>query len=121
LKRTLASAGESRVPKVVIGLLLLSTFALSVHVQLARVTAFPAKHILHGDLRPDCDNHRQLFTEVDSAAHLTFALGIVALAAGAPRVVPAYVRSSIEPSFRKMLKYLSLFFRPPPLSSAIAS
>jgi hypothetical protein len=117
LNKTLASGSESRLPTSFIALLLLSTFALSAHVQLARydrLATFPAKHILHGDLRPDCDNYGQLFAEVDGAAHFAFAVGVLLLASRACRLIAACALPSCEPSVRKVLKYLSLFFRPPP-------
>src|ERR1700677_2008757 len=72
MDKMFASARGSRFrSEPLIVLLLLSMFALSLHVQLAKFDnfhTFAGTHILHGDLRPDGDAAGQIFADVPRVA-----------------------------------------------------
>jgi len=98
--------------------MLLFIFALSAHVQLARynsVFAFPARHILHGDLRPDSDKSGRVLAGAYDATVLAVAIDLLPRTTVLPRLVTSAVSPSAEPSLREILNYLVLFVRPPPL------
>lgn len=123
MNRALASAGGRRfrsAPFLV--LLLVSTFALSLHVQLAKydkLAAFPGSHILHGDLIPDGDKPAQVFTGVPEMPVLALIANLLGISL--PRVNLDSVLLSDETSVREFLNYLALFVRPPPVLAIAVS
>ena len=102
-----------------VALLLLFTLALSLHLQLARYdnfAAFPARHVLHGDLRPDGDHAGQVFAEADRVATApALAIALLTLITALSRLISSSVLPSSEPSVREFLNYLAVLVRPPPL------
>jgi hypothetical protein len=104
--------------KPFIVLMLLFTFALGLHVQLARynsLSVFPASHILHGDLRPDSGQPARVLAAVDGAMALAAVMGLFALAGLRPHLIGGFVLSSTGFSVGELLIYLAMFVRPPPL------
>jgi hypothetical protein len=98
--------------------MLLFIFALSAHVQLARydsVFALPARHILHGDLRPDSDKSGRVLDGAPDATVLAVAVDPLPHTTAPPRLVTSSLSPPAEPSLREILNYLVLFVRPPPL------
>jgi len=121
MDKMFASARGSRFrSEPLIVLLLLSMFALSLHVQLAKFDnfhTFAGTHILHGDLRPDGDAAGQIFADVPRVATAALAAILFRLIAALPSLISGSVLPSSEPSAREFLNYLALFVRPPPLLS----
>jgi hypothetical protein len=122
MDKTSASARGSRFRlEPVIVLLLLSTFALSLHVQLAKydnLSTFPAtKHILHGDLRPNGDKPGRSFADVHGATALALIVNLLSDKSTPSRLMSGSVLPTSEPSIREFLDYLALFVRPPPILS----
>lgn len=100
-----------------IALLLLTTFALSLHVQLAKyhnLSTFPGKHILHGDLRPNSDQSRWGIADVLEAAALEMVANLLPHISALSRLISGSVLPFSEPSVREFLSYLALFVCPPP-------
>lgn len=98
-------------------LLLLFTFALTLHVQLARynsLSVFPVSHILHGDLRPDSGQPARVLAAVESAMALAAVVGL-SLIGPRFRLIRGSILFSIELPIRELLIYLEMFLRPPPL------
>jgi hypothetical protein len=101
-------------------LLLLSMFALSLRVQLAKFDhfhTFAGTHILHGDLRPDGDGAGQIFSNVPRVAAAALTAILFRLIAAPSSLISGSVLPSSVPSAREFLNYLALFVRPPPLLS----
>lgn len=119
MDRPLAPAGGSRfrlAPFILF--LLLSTFALSLHVQLGRydhLSSFSGKHILHGDLRPNGDKPVQNFAEAHGATVSALAVSVSPHISSLSRLISNTALPSSETSVRKLLSYLALFVRPPPI------
>jgi hypothetical protein len=119
--KTLASARGSRFRlEPFILLLALFTFALSLHVQLAKLgnlSTFSGKHVLHGDLRPNGDQPGQVFADVPGAAALALPVNVFPYIPALSPLISGSVLPSSEPSVREFLNYLALFVRPPPILS----
>ncbi len=97
--------------------MLLFTFALSLHVQLARydnLSVFPASHILHGDLRPDSGQPARVLAAVDGAMALAAVVGLLAVAGLRPHLIGGFVLLCADDGVRELLIYLAMFLRPPP-------
>jgi hypothetical protein len=119
-KRAASARGSRFRLEPFIVLLLLSTFALSLHVQLAKydsLSTFPAKHILHGDLRPNGDQPGQSFADVHGATALALIVSLLPQISAPSRLISGCALPSSEPSIREFLDYLALFVRPPPVLS----
>jgi hypothetical protein len=95
----------------------LTTIALGFHIKFAAFEApirFPGKHILHGDLRPDCERAGKRFAELHGAT-LPLLLGIVIRHfLEFPHLRWFSVVPFSEPSAHEFLEFLVLFVRPPP-------
>jgi hypothetical protein len=121
MDKTSRSARSSRFrlePFIV--LLLLFTFALSLHVQLAKydnLSTFPGKHILHGDLRPNGDKPGLASAALCGAAVLALIVNLSPQLSAPSRLISDSVLPSSESSIREFLNYLALFVRPPPVFS----
>jgi hypothetical protein len=99
-------------------ILLVSTFALCLHVELAKYDAhvtFPAKHIVHGDLQPRGKQPRQIFAIANNKVGLGLSVGI--LPPGKDAVHPFLSEpwsQHFDFAVPQFLNYLALFVRPPP-------
>jgi hypothetical protein len=103
--------------KAFVLLLVLTTIALGVHIELARCEAplrLPGKHILHGDLRPDAERAGKRLAELPAATPSRLLVIITRQLLEPPNRRPLYVVSFSEPSVRELLNFLVLFVRPPP-------
>jgi hypothetical protein len=120
-KRAASARGSLfRLEPFIVLLLLVSTFALSVHVQLAKcdnLSTLPGKHILHGDLRPNGDKPGQSVADVHCATVLALIVHLLPQISAPSRLISGSVLPSSEPSIREFLNYLALFVRPPPVFS----
>jgi hypothetical protein len=110
-----ASASQLRI-QAFVAVLLLSTFALTLHIQAARYAqpfSFPTRHILHGDLRPD--NHRMARIvrqiRISAVPALAMSLAVVAMAIF---LVARPVAATSGGCDLALLSYLARFFRGPP-------
>lgn len=98
--------------------MLLFTFALTLHVQLARynnLSVFPATHILHGDLQPDNGQPTRVLAAMDGAMALAAVAGILALVDLRPHSICGFVLLCAKRCVRELLIYLAMFVRPPPV------
>jgi hypothetical protein len=98
-------------------LLILTTIALGFHIQLAAFEAplrFPGKHILHGDLRPDCEKAGKRFAELHGATPSVILVVVAWHFLEFPHLRAFSVVPFSEPSICKFLDFLILFVRPPP-------
>jgi hypothetical protein len=105
--------------RIFVAVLLLTTFALTLHLQAARYQQpFPARHILHGDLRHDSEKPVQVIPPVGCPTTLLMATGLYfatsSFFVSPPRVV------AIDHSRLSLLRYCARLFRaPPPVLSSI--
>ena len=111
----IAEVRSSRVT-LAAAVLLLSTLLLGLHIQSAKSLqplAYPAKHVLHGDLRPDSETRRQrqlIKCPTRQIAATIFSLTPPNIGSRTEWPAPNYLdRSSL-----RLLRSLALFLRPPP-------
>jgi hypothetical protein len=104
--------------RLIAAFLLISTFALALHIQIAknhRQYLFHTKHVLHEDLRADSEKPAETCVQLcSSSVHAGFvALVIVHSSFRWP------IFSSIEPacdfSLVRLTRYFARFFRAPPM------
>jgi hypothetical protein len=99
--------------RLFVAVLLLTTFALTLHLQAARYQQpFPTRHILHGDLRHDTEKPVQVISPAGPPLTLLVATASVIAAAGL--VVSPPSEASFDPSNLWLLRYCARFFRAPP-------
>lgn len=99
--------------RIFVAVLLLTTFALTLHLQAARYQQpFPARHILHGDLRHDTEKPVQVIPPATCPTTLLMATGLF-FAASSFFVSPPPV-VAIDHSKLSLLRYFARLFRAPP-------
>jgi hypothetical protein len=100
--------------RTLVAVLLLSTFALTLHLQSVRYQQpleFAGAHILHGDLRPDSDAAAKT-PELVAHPVVAIILWIAILATAVLRTARA--TSFDDPFHFRFLRYLRRHFRAPP-------
>ena len=109
-----ARGAEPRSSRSLAAALLLSTFALFLHIQSAKNSGdflFNTAHVLHGDLEVESESLGEVFTSICGES----SLGLRAISESIRSELPEFLFLPILPAgASSRMKYLARFFRAPP-------
>jgi hypothetical protein len=99
--------------RIFVAVLLLTTFALTLHLQAARYQQpFPTRHILHGDLRHDTEKLVRVIPPVGCPATLLMAAGLFFATTNFFVSTPPI--GAIDHTELSLRRYCARLFRAPP-------